>query len=354
MTDWAPILKKIAPGGSSAVINGLAAAMPQVIQVANLSTSGRLAQFIAQIAHESDGFRTTTEYASGREYNGRVDLGNRPGTNDGVTYKGRGLIQLTGRSNYTMMSKKLGVNLVDSPNLAAQFPYAALTAAYYWKDHDLNSLADANNINGITRKINGGYNGLESRKAYLARATAELSDVKMAQRRLQELNYPPGGADGDFGPLTRSALRDFQEANKISVTGTLTPETQAILHSDAAIPRPVSQARSEITASDLKEKGSKVIEASDEIKASTIGTGLATAAGVTTSASTIASNISQVADSAKNGESIIQLARDYWPVFVILASMAAIIFFTWRAYKSAKKVENERVYAARTGLNVRI
>ena len=193
--NWQQILKAIAPNGKPDIIDGFAKAMPEVIKVANLTTSARLANFLAQVAHESDGFRTTEEYASGRAYNGRADLGNRPGTNDGVTYKGRGLIQLTGRSNYASMSKKLNVNFVDNPSIAAQFPYAAEIAAQYWNDKNLNAYADIGDINAITKKINGGYNGLDDRKKYFARAMNEVSDIKMAQRKLQELNYPPGGVD---------------------------------------------------------------------------------------------------------------------------------------------------------------
>lgn len=354
MTDWAPILKKIAPAARSSIINGLSKAMPQVIQIANLTTPLRQAQFLAQLAHESDGFRATTEYASGKNYNGRADLGNRPGTNDGVTYKGRGLIQLTGRANYGMMSKKLGVDLLNNPQLAAQFPYAALTAAYFWKDKNLNPLADIGDIDAITQRINGGYNGLSDRKAYLVRAKGELNPIRIAQRRLQELNYPPGGVDGVLGPLTRSALRDFQDANGLTINGNLTPETISALNSNEAIPRPVDPARLALTVADLRGKGSKTIEAADEVKSSSIGAAIATTTAVTTSASTIASNISQIADSAEKGSSIVQLAEQYWPVFVILASIAAIMYFIWKAYKSAKKVEQERIDAARTGQNVKI
>lgn len=354
MTDWSPILRKIAPDGKSSIINGLADAMPQVIQIADLTNPQRQAQFLAQLAHESDGFRTTTEYASGKAYNGRLDLGNRSGTNDGVTYKGRGLIQLTGRANYGLMSKKLGVDLINNPQLAAQFPYAALTAAYYWRDRNINSFADKGDVEGVTRRINGGLNGLAERKMYLSRARSELDGVKIAQRRLKELNYPAGGADGDIGPLTRSAIRDFQDANNLPVSGQLTLETLRALHSNSAIPRPVDPNRAALTAVDLKEKGSKIIEATDEVKSSAVGAGLATTAAVTTSASTIASNMSQVVDSAKKGEPILQLAHQYWPVFVILTSIIAIGYFTWKAYRSAQKAEEERVMAARTGQNVKI
>lgn len=354
MSNWAPIIKKIAPDGRSNIINGLAEAMPQVIKIANLTTPRRISHFLAQLAHESDGFRTTTEYASGKEYNGRVDLGNRKGTNDGVTYKGRGLIQLTGRFNYQKMSEKLGIDLAKNPSLAAQFPYAALTAAYYWKDHNLNALADVDDIDAITRRINGGFNGLADRKLYLRRVKNELDDIKMAQRRLQELRYPPGGVDGRIGLLTRSALRDFQDANGLPVSGELTPETVDLLHSDEATPRPVEPERAALTAADLKEKGSTIIAATDEVKASTVGASLATVAGVTSSASTIASNISTVSDSAGDVAGVLGWATKYWPVFVIFVSLLALVYFMWKIYRNAKTVEEHRVLVARTGEDVRI
>lgn len=354
MSDWSKIIRKIAPEGKLNIIDGLADSMPQVIKIANLNTPARISQFLAQVAHESDGFRTATEYASGKEYNGRVDLGNRKGTNDGVTYKGRGLIQLTGRFNYQKMSEKLGVDLIKNPALAAQFPYAALTAAYYWRDHNLNALADIGDIDGITRRINGGYNGLSQRKMYLRKAQAEINDITMAQRRLQELRYPPGGVDGRVGLLTRSAIRDFQDANGLPVSGELTPETADLLHSDEAQPRPVEPERAALTSADLKEKGSTIIAAADDVKSSTVGAGLATVAGVTSSASTIASNISTVSDSAGDVAGVLGWATKYWPIFVIAVSLLALIYFIWRIYRGAKQVEDRRVHVARTGEDVRI
>lgn len=354
MSDWSQIIRKIAPEGRSSIINGLADSMPQVIKIANLSSPARISQFLAQVAHESDGFRTTTEYASGKEYNNRIDLGNRKGTNDGVIYKGRGLIQLTGRFNYQKMGEKIGADLIKNPDLAAQFPCAALTAAYYWSDHNLNAMADIGDIDGITHRINGGYNGLSQRKMYLRKAQAEINDITLAQRRLQELRYPPGGVDGRVGLLTRSALRDFQDANGLPVSGELTPETIDLLHSDEAQPRPVEPERAALTAADLKEKGSTIIAAADDVKASTVGAGLATVAGVTSSASTIASNISTVSDSASDVATVLGWATKYWPVFVIAVSLLALIYFIWKIYRGTNKVEEQRVLAARTGENVRI
>ena len=179
MTDWSKILLAVAPHGKAAVREGFAASMDACAARADLSSKLRLAHFIAQCAHESAGLATTTEYASGRAYEGRKDLGNVfPG--DGVRFKGRGLIQLTGRDNYAKFGKALGLDLVGAPASAAAFPAAALTGAEYWRERGLNAFADRDDIEGVTRRVNGGLNGLASRQAFLAKAKHALSDLKGA------------------------------------------------------------------------------------------------------------------------------------------------------------------------------
>lgn len=134
-------------------------------------TALQKAHFLAQVAHESDGFRTATVYASGKAYEGRADLGNvKPG--DGVRYKGRGLIQLTGRENYATFSHAMGQGdvFVHSPELVALLPWAAVAAGWFWQRKGLNALADRDDVVAVTKRINGGTNGLEDRKLRLARA----------------------------------------------------------------------------------------------------------------------------------------------------------------------------------------
>jgi putative chitinase len=134
-----------------------------------ITTPKREAAFLAQITEETAGFDTLTEYASGAEYEGRRDLGNiYPG--DGVRYKGRGAIQLTGRANYTTYGRKLGLDLVNHPEIAADPSVAFLIAGQYWSDHGLNQLADQNDFIDITRRINGGTNGEATREYYWAKA----------------------------------------------------------------------------------------------------------------------------------------------------------------------------------------
>ena len=137
-----------------------------------IDTPLRCMHFLAQIGHESAGFRYTEEIASGEAYEGRADLGNtQPG--DGVRFKGRGLIQLTGRANYAAYGKAIGVDLVDTDayeTLATDPERAVDVACWFWSTHGLNALADADDIEAVTRRINGGLNGLDDRKAYLHRA----------------------------------------------------------------------------------------------------------------------------------------------------------------------------------------
>lgn len=132
-----------------------------------INNSFRIAAFLAQIAHESGSLKYKEELASGIAYEARKDLGNiNPG--DGKRYKGRGLIQLTGRSNYTWASKALGIDLINNPTLATTPTISAKIAGLYWQSRGLNKLADMNTIasfRDITKKINGGLNGWIDRLA---------------------------------------------------------------------------------------------------------------------------------------------------------------------------------------------
>lgn len=130
-----------------------------------IDTPLRQAAFLAQIAHESGRFIYTEEIASGKAYEGRTDLGNtHPG--DGKKYKGRGLIQLTGRSNYREFSKHTGIDFIASPELVSTPQYAVQSACWFWQESGLNELADLGEMRKITKIINGAYNGLEQRNAF--------------------------------------------------------------------------------------------------------------------------------------------------------------------------------------------
>lgn len=138
-----------------------------------INTPLRMAHYLAQIAHESGELRYTRELASGKAYEGRKDLGNTH-AGDGVRYKGRGLIQLTGRANYERYTKFCGYDVVSNPELLEQPLGATKSSMWFWQQHGLNALADKDDVRAVTRRINGGYNGLEQRCRYLARSKKTL------------------------------------------------------------------------------------------------------------------------------------------------------------------------------------
>lgn len=129
----------------------------------------RVCHFLAQIAHESGELRYTKEIASGKEYEGRKDLGNvKPG--DGVRYKGRGLIQITGRANYKQISDATGIDFYNHPDWLELPQWATMSACWWWNNRGLNAMADKDELTNITKRINGGKNGLQDRLKYLGRA----------------------------------------------------------------------------------------------------------------------------------------------------------------------------------------
>ncbi|KPA87270.1 putative chitinase [Pseudomonas asplenii] len=128
----------------------------------------RVAAFIAQIGHESGQLRWVREIwgptAVQLGYEGRQDLGNtQPG--DGSKYRGRGLIQITGRANYAACGEALALDLIAQPELLEQPANACMSAAWFWSSKGLNTLADAGQFTKITSRINGGQNGAADRQA---------------------------------------------------------------------------------------------------------------------------------------------------------------------------------------------
>jgi len=169
----------------------------------DISTPERQAAFIGQCSHESGNFKTlqenlnysakglhatwpsrfpseeaaqpfhrNPEKIANKVYSGR--MGNTQ-DGDGWKYRGRGLIQLTGKDNYRLASDALGVDLVGNPDLVLSKEYAALTAAWYWNKRGLNKEADAKDFTGMTKKINGGTIGLEDRVAHINTALNVLT-----------------------------------------------------------------------------------------------------------------------------------------------------------------------------------
>lgn len=143
-----------------------------------INTQMRMAHFLAQVLHESACLNYVKELASGAAYDtGRLAkmLGNTPEADgDGQRYKGRGLIQITGRTNYTECGKGLKLDLISHPELLEKPEYAVWSACWYWDKYKLNLLADKDQLTNITKKINGGTNGLSNRLALLGKAKKAL------------------------------------------------------------------------------------------------------------------------------------------------------------------------------------
>ncbi|WP_100458500.1 M15 family metallopeptidase [Mycobacteroides abscessus] len=174
----APILAA-ATGLSEARSAEILPAVSDGLKASQCTNINRIAMWLAQVGHESAGFNATEEYASGAAYEGRADLGNtQPG--DGVRFKGRSWIQITGRNNYAAFSRWCSgkglvlspTEFVDNPNRLAELRWAGIGAAWYWTvaRSDINTLSDRQDLETVTRRINGGTNGLADRRDRYNRA----------------------------------------------------------------------------------------------------------------------------------------------------------------------------------------
>lgn len=230
------------------IIGELSAIFASTLDSYDINTKLRIAHFMAQITHECAGFRTTEEFATGAAYEGRADLGNTQ-KGDGRRYKGRGLIQLTGRANYRSIGKKLNLPLEEQPELAAEPVISLKIACEYWKSRKINAAADRDDLIKTTRLVNGGLNGLEDRQKYLQKAKVALASIEALKVALNEggntvvLRRGSFGSavvelqklliakemalsiDGDFGPATELAVIIFQTNNGLLTDGIVGRQT---------------------------------------------------------------------------------------------------------------------------------
>ncbi|MFT5112392.1 MAG: putative chitinase [Parasphingorhabdus sp.] len=234
------------------IVGEISAVFASTLDSYNINTSLRIAHFMGQVTHECAGFRTTEEFASGAAYEGRQDLGNtHPG--DGKRYKGRGLIQLTGRDNYRRIGSKLDLPLEDTPEIAAEPVTSLVIACEYWLSRSIDNSADQDDLITVTELINGGLNGLEDRRKYLKKAKsalARIEGIRVAHNEggnttvlrrdsfgdsvieLQGLLKAKGydiSIDADFGAATELAVRMFQKDKGLLQDGIVGRSTWAAL-----------------------------------------------------------------------------------------------------------------------------
>ncbi|WP_044559715.1 peptidoglycan-binding protein [Azospirillum sp. B4] len=242
------------------VIGALNPVIGETLATYAIGTPLRVAHFLAQVCVECADFTAMEEIGPRSyfdQYNGR--MGNQP-PDDGYLFRGRGLIQLTGRHNYTYYGPRVGVDLVSDPDAAADPVTALRIACEYWTAAGLNGLADQDDLVDITRRINGGLNGLEQRRAYLVRAKSALAgataqsmvqaqplmasdpilhrgstmaQVVDLQRLLGRAGFPVT-VDGIFGSGTELAVRLFQQQRCPPVDGIVGPVTWQALRGSLA------------------------------------------------------------------------------------------------------------------------
>ncbi|MEN6623608.1 MAG: glycoside hydrolase family 19 protein [Smithella sp.] len=174
-------LQNIFPQTPASTIARFLEPLNNTMQHYEINSLLRQAAFIAQIGHESCGLIYKEEIASGRAYDTgskAIALGNTPEADgDGQKFKGRGLIQVTGKSNYLAFAKDFAMTLDEAISYLKTDLGAAMSVGWYWKKKGLNALADQEKFETITRRINGGLNGYEERKRLYALAKQVLAKV---------------------------------------------------------------------------------------------------------------------------------------------------------------------------------
>lgn len=214
------ILNKVSLNEKSEIVSAIVSEWSTRARAADILRPHRAAHFLAQVANESGGFSVLVEqggdaYAN-RLYDTRTDLGNTPERDgDGALYKGRGLIQLTGKYNYKkfgdIVAAQYGLPnnyFVNHPEAAADPRYSLAFALAFWSDLKLNRYADENNIEMITRRVNGGLNGYTTRLEYYTRLGLTMLGFE----------------------FNKAGIENFQTLHRLTVDGISGPKTRASIH----------------------------------------------------------------------------------------------------------------------------
>lgn len=270
------IVRKFAPTAKDAYVQAFAGGDAQ-LAAAGIDRPLRLAHFMAQCLHETGGLTILIEsgrysaanlatmwdsgnwhrYFANRDaciamaaqckVDGGVALfslvyGNRmgngaPATQDGWRYRGRGILQTTGRESYRNFGTRCQVDFEGNPDLVVDPAHALKPALFEWTDKHLNVAADNNDIETVTRGINGGVVGLSARRAWLAKilpfASAappvEKSIEWKVQAALVAKGFDTGGVDGVIGSRSKLAIMAYRAANGLPAGSDITPDLIASL-----------------------------------------------------------------------------------------------------------------------------
>lgn len=244
-------IKAITRNPTDVIVRGIVE-YQHYISEGGIDTPLRIAHFMAQLAHESAHFQRTLEFHSGANYEGRKDLGNTK-RGDGKRYRGRGLIQTTGRANYREAAADIRKMVSSAPDFEEEpteledFPWALLSAVSYWRRRNINRHADRDDVVAVTRAINGGDNGLDDRKNYLRKTKAlwmgdrsiSVDDPELRRgdegNAVRDLQAALGAAgfgllvDGVFGRQTVDAVKEFQKSRGLRADGVVGSITWAAL-----------------------------------------------------------------------------------------------------------------------------
>ncbi len=262
------IMRDMWPHGDATVaglIDGIMAAAPAVFATYGLASDLIVAHALAQFSEECDAgtelvenlnysaqglmntwpsrfdaakaaeFARNPRQIANEVYNGR--MGNAPGSDDGWTYRGRGGSQVTGRDAYDKLGQTLGLDLLGTPDLVnVPANFLACAVADFVQCGCL-PFAAADDVNGVTYHLNGGYIGLSERTVWLAKWKAALNvngaadhGTLWVQQSLNKLGAePPVATDGMYGPLTAAAVKAFQQAHGLTADGKIGPETIAAI-----------------------------------------------------------------------------------------------------------------------------